>query len=619
MLSERDVTGIGLQIVATFLTALAYVLQKKAHIDVTSTAALGKRSVMTHKLWVIGFLLMVAVAGIDVYSFSLLDQTKQAAFGAVTLAWNTVLASVFLKESFTILDLFSVGIIMCGTVVGLSGAAAESTDFTFAEILELLHDDLVYAYSSIMSVFILVVAFFVERTSRRPRSQWSAKESRTFALLSPILGGLFMGFTGYGAKAIATVIFAGEWSVFASPPLYGYLLMTGVAVLCQVRYLNKGLQYFDALQVVPIFQSSIIFSNSIAGIVYYHDMRTAPAWKILIFALGGTMCIFGISLLLLKAKKPKGEGRAIGQSQRVLPHATTAALVKSVSGNAIVTGEVGGGMGGGGAGGGVGGGLGSTSLHISSAAAGKLPIQGGVGGGIGGAGATPGTPLLSSVRGRGLSVPRRSISLPPSSSSGGERGGEGDTVPLAASASAGDAAAVDARRRKSRAAAADGEGGEGGEGGNGESGSGGGGDGGGTGGGSGDNDDDDDDGDGVGGSGIARTRSTTSTASKLAHGLGQLSHLGHHHKPLIDILDKRVVDAAVDWPEGPYGNDNRGAGGGVAVSVDEGMGGRAKARSGSSSLVDSVNVAPEKWYDMEVSSAVRMVWRRVTSGRYAMM
>lgn len=70
----------------------------------------------------------------------------------------------------------------------------------------------------------------------------------------------------------------------------------------QVRYLNKGLQFFDAMSVVPVFEAAIILSNSVAGIVYYRDLRDQSTGKKLAFAAGALMSIAGVNILLLKAR-----------------------------------------------------------------------------------------------------------------------------------------------------------------------------------------------------------------------------------------------------------------------------------------------------------------------------
>lgn len=72
----KDAVGIVLQIIATFLAAAAYVLQKKAHMRTDEDSG---KSVYRDILWQLGFVFMVVTALIDVYSFSLLDQSKLAA------------------------------------------------------------------------------------------------------------------------------------------------------------------------------------------------------------------------------------------------------------------------------------------------------------------------------------------------------------------------------------------------------------------------------------------------------------------------------------------------------------------------------------------------------------
>jgi len=56
------------------------------------------------------------------------------------------------------------------------------------------------------------------------------------------------------------------------------------------------------LQVIPIFQCFIVFSNALAGIVYFHDMRNAATYKLALFGAGGGICMSGVAILLFKRK-----------------------------------------------------------------------------------------------------------------------------------------------------------------------------------------------------------------------------------------------------------------------------------------------------------------------------
>jgi hypothetical protein len=94
----RTATGVVLQILATFLAALAYIWQKQAHLYHSPHDPTPATRTLR---WRAGFGLMVLVALVDIYCFSLLDQSVLGAFGAVTLAWNIVLARVLLHEAIT--------------------------------------------------------------------------------------------------------------------------------------------------------------------------------------------------------------------------------------------------------------------------------------------------------------------------------------------------------------------------------------------------------------------------------------------------------------------------------------------------------------------------------------
>ena len=296
---DNDALGICAQIVATFLAACAYALQKKAHLDLAASG--DTRSVYLTRLWQVGFLLMVVMSGIDVWSFSLLDQTKLAAFGAVTLAWNCIIAALVLKEHFSRIDAIAVAVIAAGTVLSLL-SAGESSEFTMPEILDRLHDSYVYAYVPVSLVFILGAGIFIELTTRANPESWSVATSRALTVLAPLTGGLCMSYTGYTTKTVSTVVFGGEWSEFTHGPIWAYGVVLAIACFFQVRFLNKGLEFFDAMIVVPIFQACIILSNSVAGIVFFGDLRDESVTKKVLFFVGSVVSMGGVCILTLKTK-----------------------------------------------------------------------------------------------------------------------------------------------------------------------------------------------------------------------------------------------------------------------------------------------------------------------------
>ena len=166
-----------LQLLATFLASLAYVLQKKAHITTTDGS-----SIYRSPLWAIGIACLIGNALVDVYSFSLMDQAKLAAFGAVTMAWNVLLSSVVLKEAFTKYDGAAVVVISYGTILALWASQAASKDFTFDEIVGLLDDGAVYIYSIVVGSAAILSAVYIERFSKVQPTQWSSTQQWAMAV-----------------------------------------------------------------------------------------------------------------------------------------------------------------------------------------------------------------------------------------------------------------------------------------------------------------------------------------------------------------------------------------------------------------------------------------------------
>ena len=343
--AARTSTGIFLQVLATFLAALAYVLQKQAHTMALAGGA-GAPPATSSPRWRAGLACMVLVAGIDAFSFSLLDQSTLGAFGAATLAWNIVLARLVLGEALTRTTMVAAALIAVGTVLAVSSSGSAATDFTLPLILELAEQPRVYAWVVVNALGIAAAARVLEQAAALPEGARSPHHDVLFAVLSPVTGGMCMGcallpccapavplppitcacpthrpthphppacartrrFTGWGAKAVSTVLFGGEWEQFGRAPLYGFIVLVAGALALQVRYLNRGLENADAMRVVPVFQAAIVFSNSMGGIIFYGDLLGESAAHQAAFAFGALVSICGVAVLLCRGGEGGGEG-----------------------------------------------------------------------------------------------------------------------------------------------------------------------------------------------------------------------------------------------------------------------------------------------------------------------
>jgi hypothetical protein len=351
-----DVLGTGLVLAGCLTAAGGYVLQKKGNVAWAAQLPALRRPIYCNPLWLAGLACMVTSALLVVASAPFLDQSKSAPLGAATLVFNTILSALVLGEKFLVLHLISTILVVAGAVIASSANAAPSAALTYAQIIGLF-DGVAIGFSVVLAALGAGGALALRRITRAPRAEWSQLDATTLSLLAPALGGTCNGLVSYATKALTTAAGGGDASALSSPALYAFVVVLLAAVYGQVSFLNLGLAYFSAMQVVPVFQFLIVFSNSLCGIVYFSDMRSAHG-QLAVFFLGAAICGAGILLLLLNKEEKAGGG---GGARETLIPPQPAAGAAGEPGGAALAPEAAGGGGGGGGGGSGGSGSGSAA------------------------------------------------------------------------------------------------------------------------------------------------------------------------------------------------------------------------------------------------------------------
>ena len=82
-----------------------------------------------------------------------------------------------------------------------------------------------------------------------------------------------------------------------------YLIIIGVIVglFGNVSFLNTALRYYDALQVIPIYQTYWIIFGTASGLVFFDEIGEMTSVQILFFLLG---CIISLSGVLVLSLRP---------------------------------------------------------------------------------------------------------------------------------------------------------------------------------------------------------------------------------------------------------------------------------------------------------------------------
>jgi hypothetical protein len=102
-------------------------------------------------------------------------------------------------------------------------------------------------------------------------------------------------------------------SQFANGITYVMLLAMFASVFLQIHWLAHGLQFFDAVFIVPVFQCFFISVSIFGGGVYFKEFARMSTLSLAMFFLGAAITISGVYLLShrdMHKLKPRGRFRA---------------------------------------------------------------------------------------------------------------------------------------------------------------------------------------------------------------------------------------------------------------------------------------------------------------------
>jgi len=96
------------------------------------------------------------------------------------------------------------------------------------------------------------------------------------------------------AKITSELVREGFLTMFARYETYIVLFMLGFTIFLQIKWLNQGLQRFDALYMVPVFQAFWIVFSVISGLVVYDEARDMTETSAFMFSIGVIVTVGGV-------------------------------------------------------------------------------------------------------------------------------------------------------------------------------------------------------------------------------------------------------------------------------------------------------------------------------------
>ncbi|GMH81062.1 hypothetical protein TrST_g8653 [Triparma strigata] len=315
--------GVFLSIIASILSNLGVNLQKLSMMRESSErAASEKRSYITQPLWLIGLATLIIGSVGDFAALGFAPQSLMTPVGGFTLVCNAVFAHYFLSETLTRKDKVGTFNIIVGIIVLATFGAKSNTSYTIDELLKM------YATGAFLAYVIAVasaVGFFYYcywRASHIVKKYGKQHEKyKPFKKLHPLSCSALSGCLGAQsilcAKSVAEMfkesLSADGANQFVNVETWLIVLGMVFFVFSQIHWLARGLESFDAVYIVPVFQCFFISVAVIGGAVYFREFDDMADLNRFMFFVGLMITLSGVYLLSqrdMSKLKPKQRFRA---------------------------------------------------------------------------------------------------------------------------------------------------------------------------------------------------------------------------------------------------------------------------------------------------------------------
>jgi len=315
----RWIIGVFLASTGSLISNLGLNLQKLTHVraskvaaiqqqqqagksDSQSESSMNRNAYYRKPIWVLGLSLVIFGSIADFVALGFAAQTIVAPLGSLTLVSNVVFAPYFSGESVSRSDIASTMTIVFGSAIAVAFATHEEEQLTFDELFRFFTYFRFVVYAVVMTIFISfcyfmtrVIEDYQKRGDTDPRA---AAYFRTLHKFHRFFYGAAAGAVGAQsvlfAKITSELVREGFLTMFARYETYIVLFMLGFTIFLQIKWLNQGLQRFDALYMVPVFQAFWIVFSVISGLVVYDEAKDMTETSAFMFSIGVIVTVGGV-------------------------------------------------------------------------------------------------------------------------------------------------------------------------------------------------------------------------------------------------------------------------------------------------------------------------------------
>lgn len=301
------VAGFLISLIFSILNSVGINLQKLSMAK--NEMAEVKKGTFKQPLWVMGFGLVCLGSLLDFVAFGMAPQTLLAPLAALSLVWNMFIAPIFHKERVTRSNIIATVIIFAGVTLTVIFAGHSTPSYELEDLIRLYEEPVMHVYIFLIVLFLTGLFYFCRYIERTHNYEGGLFHIICYGGIAGTFGGQSVLLAKSTVELLKSAIW-GQAGGYMFTQFISYLIIAGLGMClaCQVHFLNGGLARFDALVVIPVYQSFWILTSVLGGIMYFEEYTSMTKTQMAMFTLGGLITIFGIIFLLKTRQDGEGGG-----------------------------------------------------------------------------------------------------------------------------------------------------------------------------------------------------------------------------------------------------------------------------------------------------------------------
>ncbi|KAL7449925.1 hypothetical protein ACHAWC_001929 [Mediolabrus comicus] len=283
-----------------------------------------RRNPIESQIWIVGTLIFVTGSLLNFASYAFAAQSMLASLESIQFVTNLIFGRYMLGARITETMLAGTLLTVTGTIMTVNFASKETLELSISDIQNLYRSTAYVVYLVLMVIALVLLHVFYGRLATMQKhapvkhSGWMGRLEVWLAgtrdTIMPIIYSVWSALFGtqsvVQAKVLAEMLAAhtsGKENVFKSWFTYVTILIWIATVIVWLQRLNKALETFDPLFIIPLLQCSFILFAIISGGIFFQEFSSFNASQWVGFLFGIIVMFSGLVLLTPKPKQSEDE------------------------------------------------------------------------------------------------------------------------------------------------------------------------------------------------------------------------------------------------------------------------------------------------------------------------